>query len=76
VILTIVITIAELETSFPFYCKALRILIQEGKTIEKMRRWVCWSWLATLHYCLPRQYKDPEHLYDLFKGDENAGNVD
>ena len=69
---TTVLTIGELEASFPLYCKALRILVQEGKTIEKIRRSVCWARLVTLHHCLPRQYKDPEHLYFLFKREYNA----
>ncbi|MCH9715307.1 MAG: DUF3136 domain-containing protein, partial [Cyanobacteria bacterium] len=31
------LTIAELEANYPLYCKALRLLIQEGKTIAKVR---------------------------------------
>ena len=59
------ITIAELEANYPLYCKALRPLIQEGKTVAKVRRTVCWQRLATLHHCLPGQYRDPDYLYSL-----------
>lgn len=61
------LTIGELEASYPLYCKALRILIREGKTIEQIQRCVCWHRLTSLHHCLPRQYKDPEHLYFSLK---------
>ena len=60
---TTALTIGELEASYPLYCKALRILIREEKTIEQIQRSVCWHRLETLHQCLPRQYKDPNHLY-------------
>jgi hypothetical protein len=59
------LTIGELEASYPLYCKALRLLIQEGKTIAKVRRTVCWQRLATLHHCMPGQYRDPDYLYAL-----------
>jgi len=59
------LTIAELEANYPLYCKALRLLIQEGTTIAKVRRTVCWQRLSTLHHCLPGQYRDPDYLYTL-----------
>jgi hypothetical protein len=57
------LTIGELESNYPLYCKALRILIREAKTINQIQRSVCWHRLTTLHQCLPRQYKDPQQLY-------------
>lgn len=60
---TTTLTIGELEASFPLYCKALRILIREEKTIEQIQRSVCWHRLSTLHHALPRHYNDPQHLY-------------
>ena len=59
------LTIGELEASYPLYCKALRILIGEEKTINQIRRSVCWHRLTSLHHCLPRQYKDPTQMYFL-----------
>lgn len=56
-------TIGELEGNYPLYCKALRILVREARTFNQIRRSVCWHRLVTLHNCLPRRYKDPEHLY-------------
>lgn len=57
------LTIGELEASYPLYCKAMRILVREGKSLEQIKRSVCWHRLISLHQCLPRQYKDPNHLY-------------
>jgi hypothetical protein len=45
------------------YCKALRVLIREEKTIKQIQRSVCWHRLEKLHHCLQRQYKDPNQLY-------------
>jgi hypothetical protein len=64
---TTTLTIGELEASYPLYCKALRILIREEKPIEQIQRSVCWHRLSTLHHSLPRQYKDPTHLYFQLK---------
>lgn len=60
---TTALSIGELEASYPLYCRALRILIREEKTLEQIRRSVCWHRLESLHRCLPRQYRDPSHLY-------------
>ena len=69
---TAALTIGELEANFALYCKALRILILEEKTLEQIRRSVCWHRLESLHKCLPRQYKNPEHLYFLLKRGRTA----
>lgn len=61
------LTIGRLEGSYPLYCKALRILIREGKSLEEIQRSVCWDRLAILHRCLPGQYRDPTRLYQLLK---------
>lgn len=57
------LTIGELEAGYSLYCKALRLLILEGRSLPRIQRTVCWQRLAQLHACLPGQYKDPEHLY-------------
>jgi hypothetical protein len=69
---TTTLTIGELEASYSLYCKALRILVREGKTIDKIKRSVCWHRLTALHHSLPRQYKAPEHLYFLIKRELNT----
>jgi hypothetical protein len=66
------LTIGQLEASFPLYCKALRILIRQQKSFEQIQRSVCWDRLTSLHHCLPRQYKDPHHLYSLLKREVTA----
>ena len=69
---TTALTVAELEASYSLYCKALRILTREEKSLEKIKRSVCWHRLTLLHQSLPRQYKDPEYLYFLFKRDSRV----
>lgn len=59
------LTIGELEANYSLYCKALRLLIREGKSIAKVRRTVCWQRLEILHNCLPGQYRQPDYLYAL-----------
>jgi len=66
------LTIGQLEASFPLYCKALRILIRQQKTLQQIQRSVCWDRLSWLHHCLPRQYKDPQHLYSQLKREISA----
>lgn len=57
------ITIGELEANDQLYCKALRMLIAERRTLKKIQKTVCWGRLQTLHHCLPKHYKSPEYLY-------------
>ena len=57
------ITIGELEANYPLYCKALKMLITEKRSLGKIQKTVCWSRLEILHHCLPRQYKSPDYLY-------------
>ena len=57
------LSLGELEAQYPLYCKAMRILVRDGVTINKARRTVCWQKLEILHNCLPRQYREPEQLY-------------
>ena len=56
------ISIGELEAKYPLYCKALKMLIKQGKTSSELQRTLCWDRLCLLHRSLPRQYKSPEHL--------------
>jgi len=51
------------------YCKAMRLLIREGRSLNKIQRTVCWQRLAQLHECLPSQYRDPDYLYLLLRRD-------
>ena len=66
------LTIGELEANYSLYCKALRLLIREGKSLNKVRRTVCWQRLETLHTCLPNQYRDPDYLFALLKRELGA----
>jgi hypothetical protein len=67
------LTIGELEANYSLYCKALRLLIQEGKSIAKVRRTVCWQRLEILHNCLPGQYREPDYLFALLQRELTAG---
>ena len=64
------LSVGELEAQYPLYCKAMRILVRDGVTINKARRTVCWQKLEILHTCLPRQYREPEQLYLHLKRDQ------
>jgi hypothetical protein len=63
------ITIAQLEASYPAYCKALRMLVRDGLSLSKIQRTVCWDRLQLLHTTLPRQYRDPLVHYAMVKRD-------
>ncbi len=63
------LTIAQLEASYPAYCKALRMLIRDGLSLAKIKRTVCWDRLQLLHNTLPRQYRDPLVHYTMVKRD-------
>lgn len=65
-----VLSVGELEAQYPLYCKAMRILVRDGVTINQARRTVCWQRLEILNHCLPRQYRDPEQLYLHIKRDQ------
>ena len=56
------LSIGELEAKYPLYCKALKMLIKQGKIRAEIERTLCWDRLRLLHRSLPRQYKSPEHL--------------
>jgi|LauGreDrversion4_2_1035121.scaffolds.fasta_scaffold174607_3 hypothetical protein len=61
------LTLGQLEGSYPAYCKALRILIREGKTLNQIKRTMCWHRLEMLHERMPRQYRDPLLHYGMTK---------
>jgi hypothetical protein len=63
------ITVAQLEASYPAYCKALRMLVQDGLSLNKIQRTVCWDRLQLLHTTLPRKYRDPVVHYAMVKRD-------
>jgi hypothetical protein len=65
-------TIGELDDSYSLYRNALRLLIREGRPMQTIKRSVCWYRLSDLHALLPRQYKDPDHLYLLIKREIGA----
>jgi hypothetical protein len=69
------ITIGELEANYQLYCKALKMLIAEKRTLNKIQRTVCWGRLETLHHCLPRQYKSPQYLYAQLTRDQAAAHA-
>ena len=62
-------TIGELEAKDSLYCKAMRLLLKEGRSMDAIRRTVCWSRLEQLHICLPSRYKSPDYLYVVLKRD-------
>ncbi|MFM7268750.1 MAG: DUF3136 domain-containing protein [Cyanobium sp.] len=63
------ITIGELEAKYSLYCKALRMLIREGRTLNQLRRTVAWERLQTQHDCLPHRYRETTYLHTLLLRD-------
>jgi len=63
------LTIGELEAKYPLYCKAMKLLLHDGQTPERLRRSVCWERLEKLHHSLPRQYKSPERLMQIMQSE-------
>ena len=63
------LTIGELEAGYPTYCKALRLLIKNGRSLMAIQRTVCWERLSLLQKSLPTRYKPPDYLYALLKRD-------
>ncbi len=57
------VRVGELEGQYPLYCKAMRILVRDGVSLNKARRTVCWQKLKILHNFLPQYYRKPEQLY-------------
>lgn len=66
------ITIGELEAKYPLYCQVLSRLLKEGRSVEEIKRTLCWDRLALLNSCLPNRYKDPEHLLAVLRRAETA----
>lgn len=64
------LSIGELEANYALYCKALHTLIREGVQLEAVKRTVCWRRLASLHTCLPGQYRHPDQLFFLLSRDQ------
>lgn len=62
-------TIGELEAKYPLYCKALRLLLRDGRSHDAIRRTLAWSRLEQLHVCLPTRYKSPDYLLAVLKRD-------
>ncbi|MFM2079585.1 MAG: hypothetical protein RLZZ219_267, partial [Cyanobacteriota bacterium] len=56
------LTIGELEAKYFLYRKALKQLLLEGRSQAGIEKTLAWSRLVTLHNCLPRQYKSPDHI--------------
>lgn len=60
-------SLGQLEAGYPSYCKALRMLVQEGHSLTAIKRTLCWQRLEMLHHVLPRQYRDPVMHYGMVK---------
>ena len=61
------LTVGQLEAGYPMVCKALRMLIREGSSLNRIKRTLCWQRLELLHTTLPRQYRDPVVHYAMLK---------
>lgn len=55
--------LAAWQAHYAGYCRAMRMLVEEGKSLKKIRRTVCWKRLEVLHQSAPRRYREPQGLY-------------
>jgi hypothetical protein len=53
----------DLEDRYGSYCRAMRMLVREGKSLKNVQRTVCWQQLARLHDSRPARYQEPDALY-------------
>lgn len=53
----------DLDEHYGSYCRAMRMLVREGKSLKNVQRTVCWQQLARLHDCRPARYQEPDALY-------------
>lgn len=53
----------DLDDHYGSYCRAMRMLVREGKSLKNVQRTVCWQQLAHLHDCRPARYQEPDALY-------------
>lgn len=53
----------DLEDRYGSYCRAMGMLVREGKSLKTVQRTVCWQQLARLHDCRPARYQEPDALY-------------
>ena len=67
------LSIGELEAKYPLYCKALKLLVKQGKTSAQLQRTLCWDRLRLLHRSLPKQYKSPERLTLMIQAEFSSG---
>jgi hypothetical protein len=55
--------LAQWRAHYEGYCRAMRMLVEEGKSLNKIRRTVCWKRLEALHRSAPERYREPVGLY-------------
>lgn len=53
----------DLDDHYGSYCRAMGMLVREGKSLKNVQRTVCWQQLARLHDCRPARYQEPDALY-------------
>jgi hypothetical protein len=68
------LSIGELEAGFSAYCQALRRLVADRRSLERIERTLCWHNLEKLHSCLPQRYRSPLDLYQRYRRALEADN--
>jgi hypothetical protein len=63
----------DLEDHYGSYCRAMGMLVREGKSLKNVQRTVCWQQLARLHDCLPARYQEPDALYQKLCREGGSG---
>ena len=57
------LSLAALEANYATYLGTLRLLVQQGYSLSRVQRTLCWIRLQHLHQGLPGTYSEPDELY-------------
>lgn len=57
------LSLAALEANYATYLGTLRLLVQQGYSLSRVQRTLCWIRLQHLHQGMPGTYSEPDVLY-------------
>lgn len=67
------LSLAALEANYATYLRTLRLLVQQGYSLSRVQRTLCWLRLQHLHQGLPATYGEPDELYRQLRACVHGG---
>ncbi len=67
------LSLAALEANYATYLGTLRLLVQQGYSLSRVQRTLCWIRLQHLHQGLSGKYCEPDELYWQLRGYVHGG---